>query len=45
MRERAELLPAFTVRDRQKFAGEKKREVIGTAAKIVPREEGNPYFQ
>src|SRR5947209_7136901 len=42
MRERAELLPAFTVRDRQKFANEKKREVIGTAGKIVPREEGNP---
>jgi hypothetical protein len=35
MRERAELLPAFTVRDRRKFAGEKKREVIGTAGKIV----------
>jgi hypothetical protein len=41
MRERTELLPAFTVRDGEKIAGEKKREVIGTAAEIIPREDGN----
>ncbi len=34
MRERAELLPAFTVKDGEKIAGEAKREVVEAQEEI-----------